>query len=90
MSAMLSIDPDKRRGKRWEVDLVYRMAPFLADHPYSVGGPLSARFRRGASAFLHHPSKLRFAAGRMRSLAVRSGSSYVGSLVGALSFSLST
>jgi hypothetical protein len=84
MSAMLGIDPAKRRGKRWEVDLVYRMAPFLADHPYAVGGPLSARLRRGAAAFLHHPSKLRFATGRMRLIAARKLSSHVGSLVAAL------
>jgi len=84
MSAMLSIDPAKRRGKRWEVDLVYRMAPFLADHPYSVGGSLSARFRRGAAALLHHPSRLRFVAGRMRSFAHRGGS-HVGVLICAFS-----
>ena len=79
MSAVLGIDPAKRRGKRWEVDLAYRIAPFLADHPYSVGGPLGARVRRGAGAWAHHPSKLRFATGRMRSLAARRRSSHKGS-----------
>jgi hypothetical protein len=71
MADMLRIDPAKRYGKRWQVELTYRMAPFLTDHPYHLGGPLVARLRRGASGWVHHPSKRRFATGRMRSFAAR-------------------
>jgi hypothetical protein len=71
MAAILRIDPVKRYGKRWQVDLTYRMAPFLTDHPYHLGGPLVARFRSGASGWVHHPNKRRFATGRMRSLAAQ-------------------
>jgi hypothetical protein len=71
LAAMLQIDPALRRGKRWEVDLAYRMAPFVTDHPYALGGPLATRLRRGASGWVRHPSKRRFAVGRMRSLAAR-------------------
>jgi hypothetical protein len=71
LAAMLRIDPARRRGKRWEVDLAYRMAPFVTDHPYGLGGPLVTRFRRGASGLVHHPSKRRFATGRIRSLTHR-------------------
>ncbi len=80
MAAMLQIDPAKRYGKRWQVDLTYRMAPFLTDHPYHLGGPVVARFRWGASGWIHHPSKRRFATGRMRSLAARTRGARVGSL----------
>lgn len=69
MEAVLRIDPSRRRGKRWEVDLAYRMAPFATDHPYYLGGP--HRFRRAASAWVHHPSKRRLTIGRVRSLAGR-------------------
>jgi hypothetical protein len=72
MAAMLRIPPAKRRGKHWEVDLTNRMAPFLTDHPYSLGGPLSTRLRRGAADWVRHPNKRRFATGRIRSLAARS------------------
>jgi hypothetical protein len=73
IASMLQIDRAKRHGKRWEVDLAYRMAPFLTDHPYALGGPLAARLRRSASAWIHHPSKRRFATGHLRSLATRAG-----------------
>jgi hypothetical protein len=72
LGAMLNIDTSKRRGKRWQVDLTYRMAPSLADHPYDLGGSLVGRARREVAALRHHPSKPRFLAGRTRSLAVRS------------------
>ena len=71
MAALLRIDPAKRRGKRWEVDLAYRMAPFLVDHPYALGGPLRDRIRRGASGWLHHPEQVTVSTGRLRSLAGR-------------------
>ena len=71
LAAVLCIDLSKRHGKRWQVDLVYRMAPFLTDHPTHLGGPLVRRFRYSASACVHHPSKRRFIVGRMRSLANR-------------------
>jgi hypothetical protein len=71
MAAMLRIPRAKRYGKRWQVDLTYRMAPFLTDHPYVLGGPLVGRFRWFVSGWVHHPSKRRFAIGRMRSLARR-------------------
>lgn len=71
MAAMLRIDPAKRYGKRWQVDIAYRIAPLLTDHPYHLGGPLVKRFRRGASGWVHHPRKRRFARGRIRSLAGR-------------------
>ncbi len=71
LAAMLRIDLSKRYGKRWQVDLAYRMAPFATDHPNYVGGPLVNRFRRGASAWAHHPRKRRFPIGRLRSLAGR-------------------
>jgi hypothetical protein len=80
MAAMLRIDPAKRYGKRWQVDLTYRMAPFLTDHPYHLGGPLVARLRRGTSGWIHHPSKRRFAPGRVRSFAVRIRGARAGSV----------
>jgi hypothetical protein len=79
LAAILRIDRAKRHGKRWQVDLTYRMAPFLTDHPYHLGGPLVARFRSSASGWVHHPSKRRFATGRMRSLAARVRAPAVGS-----------
>jgi hypothetical protein len=80
MAAMLRIDPAKRYGKRWQVDLTYRMAPLLTDHAYHLGGPMMTRFRWGASGWLHHPSKRRFATGRMRSLAARTRGGHARSL----------
>lgn len=71
MAAILRIDRGKRYNKRWQVDLAFRMAPFVTDHPYRLGGPLVTRFREGASGWVHHPSKRRATIGRMRSLARR-------------------
>jgi hypothetical protein len=36
---MLLIDPAKRDGKRWEVDLTYRSARSSPIIPYHLGGP---------------------------------------------------
>jgi hypothetical protein len=74
LAAMLSIDPGKRPGKRWQVDLTYRMAPLLTDHPYSLGGTFVDQFRREAAAGRTHPSKRRFLVGRTRSLVARTRS----------------
>jgi hypothetical protein len=71
LGAILRIEPAKRYNKRWQVDLAYRMAPFVTEHPYRLGGPFMGRFREGASGFVHHPSKRRFAIGRMKSLVGR-------------------
>jgi hypothetical protein len=71
LAAILRISRAKRYNKRWQVDLAYRMAPFVTDHPYRLGGSLVARFREGASGLVHHPSKRRAAIGRTRSLAAR-------------------
>ena len=71
IAAVLGLDPSRRYGKRWQVDLTYRMAPSLADHPYYLGGSLRTRVGWAASGFRHHPSKVRFVTGRTRSLAAR-------------------
>ena len=71
MAAILSIAPSKREAKRWQVDLTYRMAPFLTDHPYTLGGSLVNRFRREVAAFRDHPSRRGFVPGRARSLFAR-------------------
>ena len=71
IAAVLGLDPSRRYGKRWQVDLTYRLAPSLADHPYYLGGSLRTRFGWAASGLRHHPSKLRFLAGRTRSLVAR-------------------
>jgi hypothetical protein len=81
IAAMLRIDPPKRYGKRWQVDLIYRMAPALTDHPYHLGGPFMTRLRWAASAWAHHPRKRRFPIGRMRSLAHRLRAADVGSRI---------
>ena len=71
--AVLHIERVKRHGKRWEVDLTYRMAPFLTDHPYTLDGGFASRLRSSTSAWIHHPSKRRYLTGHMRSLAIRAG-----------------
>jgi hypothetical protein len=71
IAAVLGLDPARRYGKRWQIDLTYRLAPSLADHPYYLGGSLRTRFGWAASGLRHHPSKLRFVSGRTRSLAAR-------------------
>jgi hypothetical protein len=81
MAAILRIDRAKRYNKRWQVDLAYRMAPFVTDHPYRLGGPLVDRFREGASGWVHHPSKRRASIGRMRSLARRMRATAPGSAI---------
>jgi hypothetical protein len=81
MAEELSIDPAKRYNKRWQVDLTYRMAPSLTDHPYHLGGPFLNRLRRVASGLIHHPRKRRFATGRVRSLAGRLGPTAPGSTI---------
>jgi hypothetical protein len=75
MGAILGLDPARRYGKGWQVDLTYRLAPSLADHPYYLGGSLRTRFGWAASGLRHHPSKLRFVTGRTRSLVNRVRSS---------------
>ena len=71
MAALLRIETSKRYGKRWEVDLAYRMAPFLTDHPLGLGGSLTTRLRRAGSGWLQHPNKWRFPVGRTRSFVAR-------------------
>jgi hypothetical protein len=71
IAAVLGLPPSRRYGKRWQVDLTYRLAPALADHPYYLGGSLRRRAGWAASGLRHHPSKLRFVTGRTRSLAAR-------------------
>jgi hypothetical protein len=79
LAAILRIGRGKRYNKRWQVDLAYRMAPSVTDHPYRLGGSLVGRFREGASGFVHHPSKRRAAIGRTRSLAARMRAQAIGS-----------
>jgi hypothetical protein len=75
LAAILRIDARRRYAKRWQVDLAYRLAPFVTDHPYSLGGRTTIRLRRATTGWLHHPNRRRFVTGRLRSFASRARAS---------------